>query len=103
MHSYIITYEENNVLKTITICAKDEAAAIGTFYSLDGFENANIHSITTGYSVPIPTKETERKNVPHENSEFRESLSVGEAVFISAFLILSVLALLLLVSNCSVN
>ena len=103
MHSYIITYEENNVLKTITICAKDEAAAIGTFYSLDGFENANIHSITTGYSVPIPTKETERKNVPHENSEFRESFSMGEGACIGVFFTLLALAFALVITRCSVN
>lgn len=100
MHSYIITYEENNVLKTITICAKDEAAAIGTFYSMDGFENANIHSITTGYSVPIPTKETEGKNVPHENSEFSESFSMGAGI-ISAFFLILFLVLILCLSFCA--
>lgn len=103
MHSYIITYEENNVLKTITICAKDEAAAIGTFYSMDGFENANIHSITTGYSVPIPTKETERKNVSHTDSEFNESPSVGEGVCLGVFFTFLALALALLVLKCSIN
>ena len=97
MHSYIITYEENNVLKTITICAKNEAAAIGTFYSMDGFENANIHSITTGYSVPIPTKETERKNVPHTNSEFSESPSTDEGVLC----LLVMLGLVVLIIICS--
>lgn len=103
MHSYIITYEENNVLKTITICAKDEEAAIGTFYSMDGFENANIHSITTGYSVPIPTKETERKNVSHTDSEFDESISIGEGMYIGVFLILSVVAFILVITRCFVD
>lgn len=100
MHSYIITYEENNVLKTITICAKDEVAAIGTFYSMDGFENANIHSITTGYSVPIPAKETERKNVSHTDSEFSESFSMGAGI-ISALCFSLFVAILLSLCFCA--
>lgn len=104
MHNYIITYEENNILKTITICAKDEVAAIGTFYSIDGFENANIHSIVAGYTVPVPTKETEKeKNIPHTNSEFDESISIGEGMYIGVFLILSVVAFILVITRCFVD